>query len=433
MPGLRSRLKRSPAYIMLTFPHLLVFFPFSLLDSALTKVRAASNDTLVQWTMHPLKIPWKYLSGPSKVGSSSASSADRGSVSPVIPRSQQQALMAPSSSSSQQGRKKRGSKGKSHFSAALATPVANEKGPGKRPPDRVSPLLRVEGCLSAHWRHWQTIGADSWVPSILQYGYRIPFLDSPPPLSRTPISFPTYRTGSPQSLALCQEVEKMLSMNAVEIVLDPGPGFYSRLFLVKKVTGGWRPMIDLSHLNEFVLQTPFKMETVASVRERGGFPSFQRSERHVFPDTRSSVVEEAIEVPVGGDSLSVQGPVLRTVDCPSGLHQGVCSCVCMGALPRDSSSSVPGRPASPRLFGSRGQKERPGSALGLSLLRDSDKQEVRSRTFADCKLPLYDHRYQGCQDFSVPCAYQEISVGGGDVLYYVGSPRSALAGGFQSP
>ena len=42
-------------------------------------------------------------------------------------------------------------------------------------------------------------------------------------------------------------------------------GFYSRLFLVEKATGGWRPVIDLSHLNDFVQLTPFKMETVASV------------------------------------------------------------------------------------------------------------------------------------------------------------------------
>ena len=57
----------------------------------------------------------------------------------------------------------------------------------------------------------------------------------------------------------------MLSKDALTIVLDPGPGFYSRLFLVEKVTGGWRPVIDLSHLSEFVLQIPFKMATVASV------------------------------------------------------------------------------------------------------------------------------------------------------------------------
>ena len=66
-----------------------------------------------------------------------------------------------------------------------------------------------------------------------------------------------------------------------------------------------------------------------------------------------------------GTVCSVQGPVLQAVDCPSGLHKGVCSCVCEGALPRDSSSQVPGRLAGPRLFGDGGQKERPGSALAF--------------------------------------------------------------------
>ena len=57
----------------------------------------------------------------------------------------------------------------------------------------------------------------------------------------------------------------MLAKGALEIVRDPGPGFYSRLFLVERASVGWRPVIDLLHLNEFVQLTPFKMETVASV------------------------------------------------------------------------------------------------------------------------------------------------------------------------
>ena len=57
----------------------------------------------------------------------------------------------------------------------------------------------------------------------------------------------------------------MLAKGSLEIVLDLGPGFYSRLFLVEKATGGWRPVIDLSPLNGFVRQTPFKMETAISV------------------------------------------------------------------------------------------------------------------------------------------------------------------------
>ena len=107
--------------------------------------------------------------------------------------------------------------------------------------------------------------------TILRDGYGVPFTDSPPPLSRTPVSFLTYRAGSPRAQALRQEVEGMLAKGALEIARDPGPGFYSRLFLVEKASGGWRPVIDLSHLNEFVHLTRFKMETVAyvllSVRE----------------------------------------------------------------------------------------------------------------------------------------------------------------------
>ena len=101
--------------------------------------------------------------------------------------------------------------------------------------------------------------------TVLQDGYCVPFRNSPPPLSWTPVSFPTYRVGSPRAQALRQEIEGMLAKGALEIARDPGTGFYSRLFLVEKASGGWRPMIDLSHLNEFVQLTRFKMETVASV------------------------------------------------------------------------------------------------------------------------------------------------------------------------
>ena len=57
----------------------------------------------------------------------------------------------------------------------------------------------------------------------------------------------------------------MFAKGALEMVRDPGPGFYSRLFLVEKASGGWRPVINRSPLNEFVHLTRFKMETVASV------------------------------------------------------------------------------------------------------------------------------------------------------------------------
>ena len=85
----------------------------------------------------------------------------------------------------------------------------------------------------------------------------------------------------------------------------------------------------------------------AILRPRREFSGFHRPEGRIFSDSRSSVVEEAIEVSVGGSSLPVQGPVLRPVDCSSGLHQDVWSSLCMVPLPQDSSSQVPGRLAGP--------------------------------------------------------------------------------------
>ena len=105
-------------------------------------------------------------------------------------------------------------------------------------------MVPVAGCLSAAWEKWQEKGAEQWVVEVLREGYRIPF-SSPPQLSDTPIPFESY---SPQSLkgqALEREVQTMLSKGAIEVA-PSGPGFYSRLFVVAKASGGWRPVIDLS-------------------------------------------------------------------------------------------------------------------------------------------------------------------------------------------
>ena len=66
--------------------------------------------------MHPPKIPRKSLVGPVRAGLMSASSADWGGASIVVPRLQKTAQTA--SSSTQQGRKQKGRKGKALFSSA---------------------------------------------------------------------------------------------------------------------------------------------------------------------------------------------------------------------------------------------------------------------------------------------------------------------------
>ena len=62
-------------------------------------------------------------------------------------------------------------------------------------------------------------------------------------------------------------IQSLLSKNAMERVENVNSlGFYSRLFLVPKSQQRWRPVIDLSRLNTFLLVERFKMETPESIR-----------------------------------------------------------------------------------------------------------------------------------------------------------------------
>ena len=98
---------------------------------------------------------------------------------------------------------------------------------------------------------------------VLREGYTIPFL-IPPPLSSSPISFENYSQGSLKAEALGLEVQSMLEKGALEVA-GSDPGFYSRIFVVQKANLKWRPVIDLSSLNKFIRQTPFRMETAVTV------------------------------------------------------------------------------------------------------------------------------------------------------------------------
>ena len=57
----------------------------------------------------------------------------------------------------------------------------------------------------------------------------------------------------------------MHQKNAITQVPPDSPGFYSNVFLVRKSTGGWRPVIDLKNLNAHIHAPHFRMFTTGSV------------------------------------------------------------------------------------------------------------------------------------------------------------------------
>ena len=91
---------------------------------------------------------------------------------------------------------------------------------------------------------WSDEGEEPWVVEVLRWGYQIPFCQAPT-LSRDPIPFPAYCPDSIRGKALVGEVQSLLAKGAIEIAPLPSPGFYSRLFVVMKALGAWRPVIDL--------------------------------------------------------------------------------------------------------------------------------------------------------------------------------------------
>ncbi|VDI11365.1 Hypothetical predicted protein [Mytilus galloprovincialis] len=101
---------------------------------------------------------------------------------------------------------------------------------------------------------------------VIRGGLTLQFKEQPP---LSPVPIPLSNTQDPQKfLLLSTEVETLLTKRAVEEVpvSSIDPGFYSRLFLVSKKTGGMRPVIDLSILNSYMIIPHFKMETNRSIR-----------------------------------------------------------------------------------------------------------------------------------------------------------------------
>jgi hypothetical protein len=99
------------------------------------------------------------------------------------------------------------------------------------------------------------------VVEVLRWGYR-PVLWERPPLTRVPRSFPD----PAKHQILTQEINKMLVKGALEEVHDlDSPGFYSRLFVVPKPGGKWRPVIDLKALNWYLKIPKFSMESLQSI------------------------------------------------------------------------------------------------------------------------------------------------------------------------
>ena len=123
----------------------------------------------------------------------------------------------------------------------------------------------VGGCLHSFRRDWHTNKCSDNVLNIITNGYVLSFI-SKPNLVRAPLIESGYRALQ-KELVLTSCIQSLLSKNAIERVENvKSVRFYSRLFLVPKPHQRWKPVIDLSRLNTFLLVEKFKIETPESIR-----------------------------------------------------------------------------------------------------------------------------------------------------------------------
>ena len=76
-------------------------------------------------------------------------------------------------------------------------------------------------------------------------------------------------TGSKRSFGHAGTNHPYAPKNAITEVPPDSPGFYWNVFLVKKASGGWRPVIDLKNLNAHI-HAPFGLNTAPQVFTRLG-------------------------------------------------------------------------------------------------------------------------------------------------------------------
>ena len=129
-----------------------------------------------------------------------------------------------------------------------------------------APSIPVGGHLAKCIHHWSNITKDPWILNTI-HGFHINFSRTPP-LTHSPPLLQDPSMTKEQAMILSEEIHSLLKKSAITCLPpQPGPGFYSNVFVVPKRDGGWRPIINLQKLNNYIHCPHFKMENIFSLRD----------------------------------------------------------------------------------------------------------------------------------------------------------------------
>ena len=124
-------------------------------------------------------------------------------------------------------------------------------------------VVHIGGRLQSFARAWARVVKDPWVLSTITEGLKIDF-KSKPFQHQQPTEIPM---GATQESICDEEVTNLLAKGAVSKVPNDSEGFICSLFVIPKKSGGFRPIINLKPLNQFIWFEHFKMEGIHTVKE----------------------------------------------------------------------------------------------------------------------------------------------------------------------
>ena len=237
--------------------------------------------------------------------------------------------------------------------------------------------------LSNFVEGWKRITNDPYILSIVAKGYRLRFT-SPPLLRQTP-----WEIRSPQDpkevLGMREQITLMLQKNAITEVPPDSPGFYSNVFLVRKASGGCRPVIDLKNLNAF----PYVHDKLCSkLRRKRRLRVQDRSAGCVLSCTDSSKQQEIPQVRLRKQGVPVSSTTFRSKYSPSSFYSFGAHGDSIPAPSGGFGDTISGRlassPPGPSNFittsGSANRYARPGRL-------HSESKEIRAGTYSGSPVP----------------------------------------------
>ena len=186
---------------------------------------------------------------------------------------------------------------------------------------------------------------DSWVVEALRVGYRIPF-DRPPPLSERPLPLPAYSPHSIRGVALNQELQDLLRKGAVEPAPLPRQEGFG-------VLAPHHRFVDPERLHHLVTLPHGDSSVSPEFHPSRRLDDLPGPARRVSSGSSSSRFTSFSSLRGRREALPVQGPLLRSYDRTSSLHEDYGTSVRHPPQAWGQDASLPGRLAHPGLFKDR--------------------------------------------------------------------------------